>query len=166
MAEKQEDIPIIQLLEESLAIKSVLAERFGITLEARLEDPLAVLSGDRRLLRAAVGNLIDEAIRNGRAGKKVLVNQRTEGTGVVINVIRPPSGRRPRAAGSGSGGRIDAGTKRDGGNGGQSPGMTLARRVAELHGGRIVSCTAEGGGSSCALHLPLRRRGTALGHVS
>jgi len=33
-------------------------------------------------------------------------------------------------------------------------GLTIARRVAEVHGGRIVIETADGGGARIALEIP------------
>ena len=152
-----EEIPIDQLLEESLAIKSILAGRFGVTLETRLEDPHVSLFGDRGLLRVAINNLIDDAIKNGNRGRKVLIRQHTDTDGVVINVSRPedddclrtPLGEKavlsePRPQGTN-------------GSKGSQLGMSLARRIANLHGGRIGVCSTDGEGSTYTLHLPLRR---------
>ncbi len=157
-----ETIPVNQLLEESLAIKSVLAERFGITLETRLEDPCASLHGDRRLLRAALGNLIDDAIRTNRLGSKVLIQQHMSGDGVVISVTSPGDGDLGLDPTSVKEVLLEQQAVLDGKGNKPQIGMSLARRIADLHGGRIRVCNTEGEGSTYMLHLPLRERGEAL----
>lgn len=162
MVNDPEVIQVKQLLEESFAIKSILAERFGVTLEIIFDDPHALLHGDRSLLRAALGNLIDDAIKMNNRGRKVLIRQHSDGGSVVIDVFRPGNG----IGGGGSTGAkgLFAGqqpvcVEMDGK---AHPGMSLARHIAVLHGGRIYILIDNGHATGSALHLPLSRLFTSI----
>ncbi len=153
-----EEIPVHRLLEESFAIKSILADRFGITLEARIEDPHVSILGDRRLLGAALNNLIDDAIKHGRRGRKVIVRQRMDMEGLVINVIRLENRECPGTP-AGTTALLIEPVPQDtrSGNEGERMGLSLARRIASLHGGWIRIRSKEGEGCVYTLHLPLGR---------
>jgi signal transduction histidine kinase len=73
-----EEIAVGELVEECLDFKSKAARDHDVTLEAELDDPRAIMCGDRRLLRAAVTNLIETAIRNNRPGGKVTVGYQSD----------------------------------------------------------------------------------------
>ncbi|MBN2026022.1 MAG: HAMP domain-containing histidine kinase [Actinobacteria bacterium] len=153
----QEAITVHQLLEESLAIKSILAERFGITLETRLEDPCAFLCGDRRLLRAAPGNLIDDAIKRNHMGDKILICQRTSDSGVIISITGPEDINRGQDPDSIQEVLFGRRTILEADGNGLHLGMALARRIADLHGGRIDTVQDDGHTCSLTMYLPLFR---------
>ncbi|MEW6553905.1 MAG: hypothetical protein AB1384_06435 [Actinomycetota bacterium] len=156
-----EDIPVHQLLEESLAIKSLLAERFGITLETHMNDPGVSLRGDRGLLRVALSNLIDDAIKK-NSGKRVLISQRTDGDAVIISVSKPRGGAHKRiTAGVG---RVLVDAPRDGGNSPKClhPGMSLAIHIADLHGGVIDIGPDDGNACDSSIYLPLSCQFTSI----
>ena len=81
-----EEIIVKDLIDECLGIKSALAERFDVTLHAVMEDGEATLNGDRRLLRAALDNLIDNAIKSIGSGGNIVVIQRVDERGVIIGI--------------------------------------------------------------------------------
>jgi len=132
-----------------------LLEREGIRLSMRALGPLPV-RGEEGALRGAVSNLIENAVRHGRAGESVDVEARRAGTmaEVVVSDRGPgvPAGmeariferfvRGPGSAGSGAG-----------------LGLALVRDAAESHGGRASASNREGGGAEFVLAIPLREEG-------
>jgi K+-sensing histidine kinase KdpD len=156
-----EDIPVYQLLEESLAIKSLLAERFGVTLEIRLDDPRVSLRGDRGLLRAALGNLIDNAIRE-NTGKRILISQRTDGDAVIISVSNSGGVGHGRITGGIGRALVEAPRDGDGSSRCLCPGMSLAIRIADLHGGVIDIGPDDGNMCDSSIYLPLSRQFTSI----
>jgi signal transduction histidine kinase len=152
-----EEISVNGLLEECRGVKDAVAGERGVLLEARTEDPATMLRGDRRLLRAAVTNLIDTAIRYSRPGGKVTIGHCSDtmresivvsdnGTGVPYEELRSIRDLFSRAgrAGVDEVDEIDAALL----------GLSIVRDIADLHGGRVGVRSLEGEGSTFTLHLP------------
>lgn len=159
-----EEIAVLGLIEESLNVKGKAAKARAIDLEASVDDPKATVRGDRRLLRTAVTNLIDAAIRHNHPGGKVTVGYRSdadresfvvesEGGGIPYEELRSMHDLFCRAANPvlTDGEEIDASLL----------GLSIVRDIADLHGGRIGVRSTEGEGSVFTLHLPRRHRGAA-----
>jgi signal transduction histidine kinase len=106
--------------------------------------------GDRSLLKASIGNLLENALRHATHEVLVRVGPVANGTLVVVDddgpgippdlqdLVFQPLVRLDPEGGPGSG-----------------LGLTLVRRVVELHGGRVWAETAPGGGARFCLRLPL-----------
>jgi two-component system OmpR family sensor kinase len=107
-----------------------------------LEASTAEVEGDTEALRVALGNLVDNAIRHSPRGGKVDVRVRTDGMGVVAEVLDAgpgiPLAERERvfdrfhrgegAAGSGSG-----------------LGLAIVREIAARHGATVELADRDGG---------------------
>ncbi len=158
-----ENIPVLELAQECIAAKSALAEERGVSLGLDLGDANARIQGDRALLKAAVGNLIDGAVRDNRPGGRVTLAHRREAErdsiavvdsgGIPFDKLRamqelicrvhpPEADETP-----GMDGRLVA--------------LFIVRDIADLHGGRVGLRSAEGEGSALTLHLPRSQRGSA-----
>ncbi len=137
-----EDVDVVALAAEECA-------RVGADLDAR---GAVVARADPKLLRRAVRNLIENAARHG-GGKDIEVIVEPDGQGARIDVCDsgpgvPEADRekifepfyRLRGASEAAGG--------------VGLGLSLARKIARLHGGSLV-CLPRGGGGACfRLTLP------------
>ena len=112
--------------------------------------------GNPVLLRRLVGNLIENAILYMPAGGSVAVRTACDGADCVLTVQDTGRGMTPeelahvferfyRAEGAG-----EAGAK------GSGLGLSICRRIAELHGGSIAVESRPGKGSTFTARLPSR----------
>ena len=145
--ERAEEIDLLALLAEECA--RVSAEAEGVPVH---------VSGDRRLLRRMIRNLLDNARRYG-AGSPV---EASVGAGDGRAVLRVedrgpgvPEAERERIfepfyrpAGW-----------REGPEGGVGLGLALVRQIARHHGGEAQCLPREGGGSCFEVRLPVRASG-------
>jgi signal transduction histidine kinase len=154
---RKEDISVRELVKECLAVKGGLAEGNGVAFELDLEDPDALISGDRALLRTAVNNLIDGAVRYNRQGGRVTITHRSEltreslvvadsGDGIPYEELRSMQELICR----GSVPVVDDVEAMDR----RLIGLTIVRDVADLHGGRVGVRSVPGEGTAISIHLP------------
>lgn len=108
--------------------------------------------GDPVALRRALSNLIDNAVRYGRAAT---VTARRAGPSIVIAVADDGPGLPPE--------RLDSvfepfergEASRNRQTGGTGLGLTVARQAARAHGGDVVLSNRPEGGLEARLHLPI-----------
>jgi signal transduction histidine kinase len=156
---KIEEIPVGKLIEDCLDLREGILDNNGISLEMNLEDPRATLRGDRRLLRAAIGSLIEGAARRARPGGKITIAHGRDDVREIIAVCDDGRGMpyeelrsaldlfsRSRWRAEGELGEISPELER----------LSMVRDVVDLHGGRVGVRNLEGEGSSFTLHLPRR----------
>jgi len=152
---------------DARALLGQLVERSGLDpltapLAVRIEEgPPVTLIADEALLRRALWNLIENAAKYGappirlaaaRAGDRVILSVSDEGAGIAFadreRVFAPfYRGHAARTPDAGGDARRGAGL-----------GLTLARRVAEVHGGSITigpADTANGQERGCRVELSL-----------
>jgi len=136
----REPVDLLPLLAEESA--RVGAEAGG--------EPLTV-TGDERLLRRAVRNLLENARRYGGAGIEAAVTR--QGERVVVSVCDRgpgvPEAFRDRIFEPFF--RLPGHAEREGGIG---LGLSLVRQIAERHGGQVRCEPRDGGGSCFSLSLP------------
>lgn len=125
------------------------------TLTLEVGEGLPAVEADAPLLRRLVDNLLDNARKYSEPAAPVTLAARAEGDAVVLEV-------RDRGIG------IDAADlprlftpffrtdrSRARGTGGVGLGLTLAKRIAEAHGGRISAQSAPGQGTTIRVELPV-----------
>jgi signal transduction histidine kinase len=113
---------------------------------------LPVVPGDEALLHAAVRNLIDNAVRHGRSGGEVELRVTVEDGRVALSILDRGPGM-PEALIDRAGERFFRvpGTSVDG----AGLGLSLVRRIADLHGGAlIIANRQDGAGLQATIHLP------------
>ena len=139
-----EPVDLVALAAEECA-------RAGAELEAASAGP-AVLSGDLRLLRRLMRNLIENAKRYG-GGTPIEVVFEPVAQNIVFDVLDRgpgvPAAERERIFEPFH--RLPGGSERDGGVG---LGLALVRQIAALHGGGVVCLDRAGGGSRFRVSLP------------
>jgi len=132
------------------AIGRLHADR-GIALSTDMADDLAVAM-DAQDLDEVAGNLIDNAARHART--RVLIAARAEERQIRLTVSDDGPGidEADRIRATQAGARLD---ERGDGHG---FGLSIARELAELHGGRLLLDEAAGGGLAATVLLPRAAR--------
>jgi heavy metal sensor kinase len=151
----REQMDVGQLVRDVASSLSILAEERNQTIGFDIADRI-VVPIDRLVLREALTNVLDNAIkyspvgstitvRVGQAGEQALVTVADQGPGV------PPEHRERifhRFF------RVDEARTRD--HGGAGLGLAIAKWAVEMHGGQITVDERSGGGSEFRILLPLR----------
>jgi two-component system sensor histidine kinase SenX3 len=147
------EVDIPELLEAAVARSRTAAESKGISVRVQSEQPLEVL-GDPDQLLAAVGNLVENAVKYGREASRVAVVARTEGDQVHIAVsdqgIGIPEAELDRIFERFY--RIDPARARA--TGGTGLGLSIVKHVAASHGGEVTVWSEPAHGSTFTLCLP------------
>jgi two-component system sensor histidine kinase SenX3 len=150
-------VSIDEVIGEAVDRSRLTAEARQVTLVCGGRQGLKVM-GDSRQLVTALGNLVDNAVRYGPEGTRVVVagNLVGEGPGAVAEVSVTdegpgiPEAERVRIFERFY--RVDAARSRD--TGGTGLGLSIVKHVAAGHGGEATVWSAEGTGSTFTLRLP------------
>ena len=133
---------------------SPLLQSKGQGLSLNLLDPLPLIQGDGQRLEQVVLHLITNATKFTPEGGRIVLKAEKRGTEMVIEVQDNGAGisKEEQARLFEPYSRLDADRQRHPGLG---LGLALAKRVVELHGGRIWVESEPGKGSIFAFTLPL-----------
>jgi len=138
-----------QIVAETAESLRSTAEERAVQLSCSLA-PVTVL-GERPLLERLASNLLFNAIRHNHEGGSVAVEVVADAALVVTNTgpVVPPEhvGGLFEPFRRGSGERLDHG-------GGVGLGLTIARSIAEAHGGTLTVESTVGGGTTFVVSLP------------
>ncbi len=141
-----EPFDVYEMLRETVGEKAELAERNGVTVELPEENTDLRLAGDRKLIKTACSNLLDNAIKYNRPGGSVTISIEQEGGKVMIVVadtgIGIPSREQRKIFERFY--RVDKARSRE--TGGTGLGLSIVKHAAEFHGGdiRLESTVGEG----------------------
>jgi signal transduction histidine kinase len=153
LAHADEDVPLRRELVDLAELTSDVVRAYaaqagtsGVALVTDVRNP-ASISADKDLLREAVANLVDNAVRFSPRGGDVTLRVARGTSGPSIDVIDSGPGiedeRLPRL--------FERFQRSDSGSG---LGLAIARRVVERHGGTLRVSTARGEGSTFTIELP------------
>jgi len=149
-------VDLLELAQSvALAFEAPAAER-GIRIALELRDAPVIVSGDRKSLRTALDNLVDNALRYGKtASDTIHLRARRDAAEAVLEVEDSgpgiPAAERERV--------FDRFYRGEGAaEGGTGLGLAIVRRIAQRHGGRVelLEGTGTGGkGLLARVLLPL-----------
>ena len=154
LAHADEDVPLrrelvdlAELTADVVRAYTAQAATSGVGLVAEVGSQPPRINADKDLLREAVANLVDNAVRFSPRGAQVRLRVDRGAGGPVIAVADDGPGiesdRLPRL--------FDRFQRSDSGSG---LGLAIARRVVERHGGTIRVQTEPGTGSTFTIELP------------
>ncbi|KUL27771.1 sensor histidine kinase [Actinoplanes awajinensis] len=133
------------------------AERCGVTLHHTVTaDPEAVVDSAR--FRQIVGNLLANAIRHTPGGGHVSVRARVEAGHLVVEVADTGEGIAVADLPHVFDRFWRADKARTRATGGSGLGLSIARKLAQAHGGDITAVSALGVGSTFAVRVPVPAR--------
>jgi signal transduction histidine kinase len=144
-------IPLAPWIEQHVEAYAPSFEEAGIALSAKVEA--IEIAGDRVLLDRIIANLLDNALGHAPAGSRVEIHAARRGDGVAVSVDDAgpgiPEADRERV--------FDRFARLSGTNTpGHGLGLSLARAIAELHGGMLRASKSPLGGARFELWLALR----------
>jgi two-component system phosphate regulon sensor histidine kinase PhoR len=150
---EREGVDLEALVGEVVGAWGERASGKGLALTARVEPGLGV-HADRRLLRQALDNLVENAVKYVPAGRAVEIEARAVPEGVEIVVADTGEGipreDQPRVFERFY--RVEKGRSRT--SGGTGLGLAIVKHVAEVHGGRVEVESAPGRGATFRLIFP------------
>lgn len=151
-------VDVRQLVKDVVDAVTPIAQRDGVAVSVALPDNLPKIRGDWDELHQVVLNLVDNAVKYGRTGKKVEITgelvSETEQTMVTLSVrdYGPGISRQhiPRLTERFY--RIDAATSRE--RGGTGLGLAIVKHILNRHGGEMVVESDLGHGTKFTISLP------------
>jgi len=153
LAHADEDVPLrkelvdlAELTSDVVRAYAAQARSSGVDFVTRVDAPASV-SADKDLLREAVANLVDNAVRFSPPGAAVTLRVARGADGSSIDVIDSGPGIESARLDT----LFDRFQRSDSGSG---LGLAIARRVVERHGGSLRVRTAHGEGSTFTIELP------------
>ncbi len=151
-------VPLAEMLENGLTVVRDRASRHGIALHLDLEPGITCVQADERKVKQIVFNLLSNAVKFTPEGGRVdVVLHAISSDAVQISVHDLGPGVAPEDQE-----RIFE-EFQQGGHGvhraqeGTGLGLTVAKRLVELHGGRIWVQSQPGAGSTFSFTLPVRQ---------
>ncbi|MGE0449554.1 MAG: sensor histidine kinase [Vicinamibacterales bacterium] len=161
--------PVVQNAVDAFAPR---ARERGVELRASFAVEADVLEGDAERLQQIVSNLLSNALKFTPAGGRVDVSTAIAGRELVLTVTDTGIGFDATFQGDlfQPFRQADSSPKRE--HGGLGLGLSIAKHIAELHGGKLSgSSPGRGGGATFTLRLPLapigpgeqRQVGVAMG---
>jgi signal transduction histidine kinase len=151
---RREPVDFASLAREVSQANAPLAETKGQTLRSQIPDSLT-LHGDAERLREAMDNLISNAIKYSPSGAEIVVTVAQEAGETVYAVRDHGPGLSPEDIGRLFGRFQRLSAKPTAGEGSTGLGLSIVKRIAELHGGRATAEThAPEPGSTFAIRLP------------
>jgi heavy metal sensor kinase len=154
---QREVIPLLQLAKEASSVVEVLAEEKRQRIDIEGDGGLLVFV-DRLILRQAIVNLLDNAIKYSPTESRVLVRVQSGGDkqaflDVVDHGPGIPNEHQPYVFDRFY--RVDRARSREWGGAGL--GLSITRWEVEAHGGDITLTSEEGHGSTFRVSLPVAK---------
>ncbi|WP_076261923.1 GAF domain-containing protein [Intrasporangium flavum] len=150
--------PVEDVIAQALALVRERATLHGIDLTLEVADSLGVVTADELRLKQVLLNLLSNAVKFTPDGGRVDVRGWRDGDDVLVTVTDTGIGIDPadqeRIFDSFQQGERSASTSE-----GTGLGLTLSRRIVELHGGRLWLTSTPGKGSTFGIAVPQRAPG-------
>ncbi|HYE85794.1 MAG TPA: MASE1 domain-containing protein, partial [Vicinamibacterales bacterium] len=160
---QRQPTPLIDLINGAIEANRGAIDAAGVTLTVQLPDRPVMLAADPTRLVQVLSNLLNNAVKFTPRDGRITVS------GEVVRGAAGADEVRLSVADTGKGissemlprvfelfSQDDRGTDRQ--HGGLGIGLALARRIVEMHGGRIEASSAgEGRGSAFTIHMPLHQ---------
>jgi PAS domain S-box-containing protein len=146
---------LLTMLEEARSVSNVLAQSKSVTIEVSVDDNVPVVLADEIAFRQIMYNLISNAVKFTLFGGGIFVTAKDSGDFVEISVRDTGIGLSADNLRQiwGEFEQVDSSYSRQ--QEGTGLGLSLSRRLVEMHGGKIwASSPGEGGGSTFILTLP------------
>jgi signal transduction histidine kinase len=146
-------MPAVQLLDfDDIVLEEARRARAGDVVVDGSAISAARIRADPRLLRHAVRNLVDNAVRHARSRVRVSLEASAAGARLIVDDDGHGVPVIHRAQVFDRFVRLDEGRARD--EGGAGLGLAIVRGIIEAHGGRVEVDDAPGGGARFVVTLP------------
>jgi two-component system sensor histidine kinase SaeS len=151
---RPEPANVADLVSDTLEALSQHASQRGLTLRGEVDDMLPEVVMDTPRMQRVLYNLVQNAVRHTPADGTIVIRAVDAGREVEVSVIDTGEGieehELPRIFERFY--RVDKARSRD--DGGSGLGLSIAKGIVELHGGRIWAKSARGEGAEFTFALP------------
>jgi signal transduction histidine kinase/ActR/RegA family two-component response regulator len=152
---RRERVPIALVIERAIESTRSLVEDRGHTLVVALDDPELAVHGDPHRLDQIVTNLLDNAAKYTPPGGRIEVRVEPDGETLVMRVRDSGIGIAPGLLTRVFDLFMQGDRSLHRGEGGLGLGLTIVRKLVELHGGRVEARSdGAGQGSEFVVTLP------------
>jgi signal transduction histidine kinase len=151
---RRQPVDLAALAREVAEANAAAAARKEQTFEVAAPAALFV-SGDEDRLREAIDNLVSNAVKFSSVGGTISLGVAQEGREVLLRVEDDGPGLKPEDAARLFRRFQRLSAKPTAGESSTGLGLSIARRIVELHGGRIAGESGPSGGAVFTIALPL-----------
>jgi CheY-like chemotaxis protein len=150
---RRSPLDVAQVVQQAIEVSAPMLEAGGLTLIQKFEpSPGLIVDGDGTRLALVLGNLLNNAAKFTPRGGSVTLAVRRDAADVELRVTDTGIGIPPDMLGRVFDMFVQVGRE----HGGLGIGLTMVRRLVELHGGRVwAESEGEGKGSTFVVRLPL-----------
>jgi signal transduction histidine kinase len=148
-------VDVEEIIQSNARLHKRIAEQKGITLDASFPESIEKMWLDPLRISQVLNNLISNAIKFSQKGDSITITAKKAGNYLEVSVADTGQGISP--------GEMDClfqafqqtSTKATGGEAGIGLGLAIAKKVVELHGGKIRVDSTKGIGSKFSFVIPL-----------
>jgi len=154
----EDDVPLAEIIEDSLTTIRQLAVAANVAVDTSLPEDLPLIHGDATKLRQIFINLMSNAVKfTQQGGSLTVLGRREQDGGVAIVIADTGIGMTETelAIAMEPFGQVENSLARS--YEGTGLGLPLARRMTELHDGRLTVRSVKGVGTSVEVYLPASR---------
>ncbi len=156
---RRSEVELASVIQQAVEVARPLIDSAGQELTVELPDQPIYLNADRARLAQVFGNLLNNSCKYTRANGRIWLQARLVGDEVVVSVRDNGAGIPPDKLESifDMFMQVDRSAERS--QDGLGIGLTLVKRLAEMHGGSIEALSAgEEQGSEFVVRLPILQR--------
>ena len=154
---RRQAVTLSQVLEDALVTSRPRMERSGHRVELRLPDEPIWLDADPTRVAQVFANILNNAAKYTDSAGIIRITARTEDNKAVVSVKDNGIGISPEMLPRVFEMFTQINPSREGSQGGLGIGLSLVRRLVELHGGKVEARSeGVGRGSEFLVRLPLR----------
>lgn len=156
---RRSEVELASVIQQAVEVARPLIDSAGQELTVELPNQPIYLNADRARLAQVFGNLLNNSCKYTRPNGRIWLQARLVGDEVVVSVRDNGAGIPPDKLESifDMFMQVDRSAERS--QGGLGIGLTLVKRLAEMHGGSIEALSAgEGQGSEFVVRLPILQR--------
>ena len=159
---REESVALAALVERAVEVARPLIDERGHRLTLELPEVPVVFRGDHSRLEQVLANLLSNAAKYTDVGGRIRLRAFLEGDQVVLSVRDNGEGLAPELRERVFDLFVQGPATRSMARGGLGLGLTLVRRLVQLHGGTIGAVSdGPGEGSEFIVRLPYRPSGRA-----
>src|SRR5262249_46509826 len=156
---RRSEVDLSSVIQQAVEVARPLVDAAGHHLTIDLPDEPVYLNADRARLAQLFGNLLNNSCKYTRPGGTVSLSAKRDGDEVVVTVKDNGAGIPQDKLDSIFDMFMQVDRTSDRSQGGLGIGLTLVKRLTEMHGGSIEARSAgEGQGSEFIVRLPVLNR--------
>jgi signal transduction histidine kinase len=149
------EVDLLELIRQGAKRYEVMAGQKDIGYQEFLPDGQLTVRADPKRVNQILGNLISNAIKFSNPGGRITLTVRTEGAKVLVSVADTGQGISPSDVDRIFGQYEQAEAQATAGEHGSGLGLSIAKKLIELHGGEIWVDSKPGMGARFTFTLPL-----------